>query len=448
MKEVGLIEAFDNQTVAIFVGAGLSIGAGLPSWYQLISELASRISHELPPRQWITGDALIDAAQAYINEQGLQSLVLFLKDKLDTTDITPTIAHQALVKLPISIVFTANYDDLLEQAYRDVGKRVHVVVRESDIAFMRNSPNDVNIIKLYGDLNQPSTIVLAREQYERFFLEKEQMLKLLETELGRLNMLYLGWSHSDPHFNLVFGQMLNRFGKFLRSGYAILFDLSDSRQKELERKHIHVIQLPGKDNRSEQVASWLNELSLALSLSSDRDITIPLDKEHATANPDLMMNKLEVIHEEVRQQGKVTRQSLDKMQVNILNRFDVSSQNIVGQIITELDYTQARTVQGVIVALDNKDIDENDTELNIILNDIRVTLEQVSASLDKIDHETLAQAAHEVLAVFSQPEVGVKHKLKIAIPLILPILTYEGEIELGQTMGLEGAWKALKNKLG
>jgi hypothetical protein len=247
--------------VVAFVGAGLSIGAGLPGWYRLISELAQRISYELPPAQWATGEALIDAAQAYINEQGLHSLVMFLKDQLDTTGKSPTAVHEALARLPISLVLTANYDDLLERAYREAGKRVHIVVRDSYIPFMRREPNAVNIVKLYGDLDQPDTIVLARQQYEAFFLQRPQMIKLQETELGRSHVLYLGWSHSDPHFNLVFGELLNRFGQFMRAGYAVMFDLPEARRKELERKHIHLVQLPASGDRTGQLAAWLNSLA-------------------------------------------------------------------------------------------------------------------------------------------------------------------------------------------
>lgn len=247
--------------VVAFVGAGLSIGAGLPGWYRLISELAQRIGYELPPAQWATGEALIDAAQAYINEQGLHSLVMFLKDRLDTTGKLPTAAHQALARLPISLVLTANYDDLLERAYREAGKRVHIVVRGSHIPFMRREPGAVNIVKLYGDLDQPDTIVLAHQQYEKFFLERPQMIKLLETELGRSTVLYLGWSHSDPHFNLVFGELLNRFGDFMRAGYAVMFDLPEARRKELERKNMRVVQLPAHGDLTGQLAAWLNSLT-------------------------------------------------------------------------------------------------------------------------------------------------------------------------------------------
>ena len=249
--------------VAAFVGAGMSIGAQLPSWYDLIAELSARIGYELAPAKWATGDALIDAAQAYVNHQGLHSLISYLKDRLDTTGKQPTAAHRALARLPISLVFTANFDDLLERAYRDAGKRVEVVARDTSIPFMRRGPDTVNIVKLYGDLDQPDTIVLARQQYESYFLQRPQMVRLLETTLATSDMLYLGWSGSDPYFKMIFGELLSRFGGMMRPGYAVMFDVTDAQREELARQQIRLVELPAGD-RAAALAAWLRGLSESL----------------------------------------------------------------------------------------------------------------------------------------------------------------------------------------
>lgn len=247
--------------VCAFVGAGLSMGAGLPDWYDLLTELAQRIRYELPPRQWATPDALLDATQAYVNDQGLHSLIAFLKERLDTFGKSPTPAHDALARLPISLVFTTNYDDLLERAFRQAGKRAELVVKDSNIPFMRRGADVVNIVKLYGDLTLPETIVLSRQHHEAFFLERPQMIRLLETELSRSAPLYLGWSHTDPHFNLIFGELFNRLGALLHTGYAVMFDVPVSRIEELRRKHIQLVTLPPGPDRTSQVATWLTSLT-------------------------------------------------------------------------------------------------------------------------------------------------------------------------------------------
>ncbi len=249
-----------SGAVSAFVGAELSEAAGLPDWYDLIAELSARTGYKLPPREWVTGDALIDAAQAYVNRQGLHSLISQLKDRLDTTGKQPTPAHEALARLPISLVFTANFDDFLERAFRDAGKRVEVITRDSSIPFMRRGPDTVNIVKLYGDLDQPDTIVLARQQFESYFLQRPQMVKLLETSLATTDALYLGWSGSDPYFKLVFGELLARFGDMLRPGYAAVFDVNPDQRDELARKHIRVVDVPAGD-RGEGAAAWLATLA-------------------------------------------------------------------------------------------------------------------------------------------------------------------------------------------
>ena len=126
----------------------------------------------------------------------------------------------------------------------------------------------VNVLKLWGDLDQPESIVLTREQYGRFFLERPQLVKLLETQLGLSTMLYLGWSHRDPHFNLVFGEMLARYGGNMKPGYAAMFDVDDAQRAEFKRKQIRPVELPGDGDRSNALAAWLNSLAPAGSAGS------------------------------------------------------------------------------------------------------------------------------------------------------------------------------------
>ncbi len=255
-----LRESLARGEVAAFVGAGLSIGAGLPGQYQLASELAGRIGYPLPPQEWATAEALVDAAQAYINQEGQHSMVMFLKKRLDSTSKSPSGAHRALAQLPISLVFTTNYDNLLERAYREANKPAQVVVRDESIPFMRRDPGSVNLVKLYGDLDQADSLVLARQQYEAFSQLRLKMLKLLETELARSNLLYLGCSYTDPFFNLVISELISGQGQYMRAGYAAMFDVNPAQKQELERKQIRLIEFPPGENINTQLAEWLEGL--------------------------------------------------------------------------------------------------------------------------------------------------------------------------------------------
>ncbi len=183
-------------------------------------------------------------------------------EKLDTSKVSPSAAHRALAQLPVSLIFTANYDDLLKETFERAGKRVNIVTRDSYIPFMGRGEDEVNIIKLYGDLRQPDTLVLARQQFEAYLRDRPQTIKLLETELARSTALYIGWSHSDPFFSLILGQLLDRMQGFERRGYATLFNLTQSQAQDLEeRKKIRLLSLSPERDEAAQLAVLFELLS-------------------------------------------------------------------------------------------------------------------------------------------------------------------------------------------
>ncbi len=255
-----LIEAFTRREVVPFVGAAFAAHAGLPDWYAFVAELAQRCNQAMPPRQWANADALVEITQAYVNQNGVNHLVMLLKDRLDAAAIPPSAAHEALAALPVDLFFSAGYDDLLERALRAEGRRVVTVVRDGDIPYMRRGAGVVNVVKLFGDLNQPDTLVVTRQQHERYLLDHPQLVKLLETELGRSTLLYLGWNRGDPQFARLYGEVLARFGNMARLGYAAVFDHSPIQADELRRINVQPLHLLAAPDATANLAAWLHAL--------------------------------------------------------------------------------------------------------------------------------------------------------------------------------------------
>jgi len=134
----------------IFVGAGLSQGAGLPGW----DELIRGISDELPG---CPEDAdYRDVAQYYVNEYGDRRLVEVLRTRLDTLAVRPTAVHRTIIRLPVDCIFTTNYDDLLEQALRAIGQTFALVVDTVDASFLNT--DQLRLVKVHGDLQRPSRL--------------------------------------------------------------------------------------------------------------------------------------------------------------------------------------------------------------------------------------------------------------------------------------------------
>jgi hypothetical protein len=268
--------------VCAFVGAELGVVAGLPTWYDLVSQLAQRIAYDLPPRQWCNSVTLHEAVQAYIHSRGLFSLITLLKEWLDTFSLTPTPTHLALARLPISLLFTSSLDDLLEKAYRTVGKRVEVVLKDESIPFMRRGENIVTIVKLAGDLTQPDTLRLGHEPSQTYWNQHPQILKLLEVEMARSNALYVGWSHLDAYFDLVFRSLPSQFGQWLRPGYAALVSAPPTVRQSLQKQHMQILDF-ADDSSIEQLTNWLEGLQLPPMITS-----LSAVDEESTISPQLL----------------------------------------------------------------------------------------------------------------------------------------------------------------
>jgi len=264
MVPLELVESIHSNDTVLFIGAGLSIGAGLPSWSDLVRPLAQSAGIRWPHNDAdLATNHLLFAAQAYEDQRGRNALIEYLRGKLDTSEIQPTTVHDVLVTLPINTIFTTNYDDLLERSLRQCAKRPNVIVEESELAFWRE--RNVNLVKLSGDLLRPSSIVITQSDFNTYFRTHSRLAERLRTTLESKISLFLGYSLQDPFFNQIWDHIGLDFGKLRRCGYATLIDPDQLTVDSLQRRGIHTIQLETL-GRSATAAftEWLHSLSVGV----------------------------------------------------------------------------------------------------------------------------------------------------------------------------------------
>ncbi len=143
-----LIESLVRGESLLFLGADYLLGeTGVPTRAHIAAALAE--AYELIP-----DPKLSRVASQFISQrpQSRAELVAFLKAQVDPSPPRqPTEVHHAIARLGFQTVVTACYDNLLEQAYKAVGKRVTPIAPGTDITYLPNE-SDVYVIKLYGDL--------------------------------------------------------------------------------------------------------------------------------------------------------------------------------------------------------------------------------------------------------------------------------------------------------
>ena len=242
------------------VGAGFSRNAVLPLKKQmpLWNELGSLLEADL--RDYEPTSAL-DAISAYEHEYGRPKLIERLSELLHIAEARPGDAHKAFCSIQFDIVCTTNFDFLLERQYDLIPRHCTPLVDEEQLA-VNLKESGTALLKLHGDLNHPSRLIVAETDYDRFL----HAFPLLATYLANLlitrTAVLIGYSLDDPDFRQVWQVVAERLGRSRRIAYVILVSAGATEISRYERRGIKVINLSGSKSRYAKVlAEAFTELS-------------------------------------------------------------------------------------------------------------------------------------------------------------------------------------------
>jgi hypothetical protein len=199
----GLAREVRERRVILFVGAGVSAGLGLPTWEDFIGRLGSEFGFEPNEFRALSND-FRSLAEFYRLEKGsLEALCGKMANEWEVSDekLAASQAHSRIVELDFPVVYTTNYDHLLERAYRFRRRGFNKIVTAKD--FARSDPALPTIVKFHGDLDEPSSIVLAETDYfDRLSFEEPLDIKLASDAFGKA-VLFIGYSVSDINLRLL-----------------------------------------------------------------------------------------------------------------------------------------------------------------------------------------------------------------------------------------------------
>ncbi|MGE4428348.1 MAG: SIR2 family protein, partial [Solirubrobacteraceae bacterium] len=181
-----------------FVGAGVSMGAGLPSWVGLLDELIAEAGME-GDREALGRLDLRDRAALIQTRLGAGELERILLHRISRA---PRVAlqHQLLASLPVAEAATTNWDELFERAWRDAGAG-----RVAVLPFDGSAGADHWIVKLHGTVRggRLRGVVLTREDYMRFGAERNALAGIVQALLLTRHMLFVGFGLSDETFHRI-----------------------------------------------------------------------------------------------------------------------------------------------------------------------------------------------------------------------------------------------------
>ena len=124
---------------------------------------------------------------------------------------------------------------------------------------------------------------------------------------------------------------------------------------------------------------------------------------------------------------------------DLLARFESSERTILTSVVEHLDQGQLATIQAALNGLETGRIPESD------INEMVDGVQQLLSELQQ--QAVLLPGQQQVTEIISAPTLNAKHRLKVTLPIIPLLLSYEGEVELKSKLNLEAAWQQLVTKI-
>jgi hypothetical protein len=198
-----LVKALRTGECVLYAGAGVSAQANFPTWQSFIKELT----------RWTIANGFTDARfgqslQAALDQELYDSVADNLVSIMRTREPqfnqylreifekrTPLPASLSLLKdLPFTAALTTNFDNLLERAFANKESLAVRTPKDAELLLEALHKRQFFLLKLYGMLDRPDTVMIAPAQYDDVVKGNLQFSQFMQTLLFSRTLFFVGSS--------------------------------------------------------------------------------------------------------------------------------------------------------------------------------------------------------------------------------------------------------------
>jgi isopentenyldiphosphate isomerase len=265
MKEYprALIDSVIEANFVPFIGAGISMESGAPSWSCLLEQLIESLedgplAQEIRNRYRSGEISSVDVPELHALLKGTSfGLLDFLVSRF-TQPFQTNIYHDLVRQFPFGTIVTTNYDCLIERSIEEINRPQNTIWKDSQLRFY-NEARAVQILKIHGTITDPESCVLSKSDYDSYAQQRPLLYGFLETLFSIKAVLFLGFSLKDPNVGSLLDKLRLINKNSPRDHFAVLHKPAPDEINQLKKYGIQVIVLSGASVR-DSLEEWLKGL--------------------------------------------------------------------------------------------------------------------------------------------------------------------------------------------
>lgn len=233
-----LVKKIVPEETILFFGSGATIESNAPSVTKIISNLGKDFNID-------TDGYTLGEITAIIEEDySRRELIGKLTEYLSRTQPIGGIKNLPLYSW--KTLYTTNYDNVIEESYRQKNKELSVYASNHDFG-TRSSPQATKYYKLHGTIEKDiaygdsSRMVLTDFDYDEIEEYRDALMTRLRSDLIDSHLIIIGYSLNDEHIKKITNEAVKR-GKLTSSSKTtlLIYSEDENRAKIWERRGFEV----------------------------------------------------------------------------------------------------------------------------------------------------------------------------------------------------------------